>query len=84
MVVDFFANSNCHNSTFSAPKQMNYRHTYLARNALKLAYGDLGPNKFSGVKPKEPRPRSRLTRPGRGASNAGRGLGRKAPSNAVG
>ena len=32
---------------FLLTKPMNYRHTYLARNALKLTYGSLGSNKFS-------------------------------------
>ena len=38
-------------------------------------YVNLGSKKFSGVKPPDPHPkgRPRLTRPGRGASNAGRG-----------
>ena len=27
---------------------MNYRHTYLSRNALKLTYGNLGSKKFPG------------------------------------
>jgi len=29
-------------------KPMNYRHTYVIRNALKLTYGNLGPKTFSG------------------------------------
>ena len=33
---------------FLLTKPMNYRHTYLARNALKLTYGNLGSKKFSG------------------------------------
>ena len=53
---------------------MKLRYIYLIRNVLKLTYGNLGPkNFFPGVKPPDPHPkgRPRLTRPGRGASNAG-------------
>ena len=32
---------------FLLTKPINYRHTYLARNALKLTYGNLGSKKFS-------------------------------------
>ena len=32
---------------FLLTKPMNYRLTYLARNALKLTYGNLGSKKFS-------------------------------------
>jgi hypothetical protein len=40
---------------FLLTKPMNYRLTYLARNALKLTYGNLGSRKFSrGETPRPP------------------------------